>query len=78
MSAAKLLELAQAEGILLTLDDGRLTWEAGHEPPDELLEEIRSHRLEIIEALRITNDASQRAWDWLARAGRLRPGGLSS
>ncbi len=71
MSAAKLLEQAQAEGVLLMLNDGRLTWEADHEPPGELLEEIRSHRLEIIEALSAANDSPQRAWDWLARVARL-------
>lgn len=48
MSAAELLELAEAEGVLLVLDDGRLTWEADHKPPGELLEEIRSHKAEII------------------------------
>ena len=56
MSAAALLEQAQAAGVLLLLDDGHLTWEADHEPPGELLEEIRTHRLEIIEALSEAND----------------------
>ena len=67
MSAAELLEQAEAEGVLLVLDDGRLTWEADHEPPGELLEEIRTHRLEIIEALSEANDPSQPDMEWLAR-----------
>lgn len=71
MSAAELLEQAQAEGVLLVLADGRLTWEADHEPPSELLEEIRAHRLEIIETLRGACDPSPRAWDWLACVARL-------
>ena len=71
MSAAELLELAQAEGVLLLLDDGRLTWEADHEPPGELLEEIRSHRLEIIEALSAANDPPQQAMEWLVRLAAL-------
>lgn len=71
MSAVELLEQAQAEGVLLVLDDGHLTWEADHEPPGYLLEEIRTHRLEIIEALSVVNAPSQHALDWLARVARL-------
>ncbi len=67
MSTVELLEQARAEGVLLVLDDGRLTWEADHEPPVELLEEIRTHRLEIIEALSEANDPSQPDMEWLAR-----------
>ncbi len=66
MSTVELLEQARAEGVLLVLDDGRLTWEADHEPPGELLEEIRTHRLEIIEVLSAANDPSQQAMEWLA------------
>ncbi|WP_410922044.1 hypothetical protein [Pseudomonas aeruginosa] len=62
MSVAELLELAQAEGVSLALEDGRLIWEADREPPEELLEEIRSCRLGIIEEL---------ARDWLGRVARL-------
>jgi len=66
MSAAALLEQAQAAGVLLLLDDGHLTWEADHEPPGELLEEIRTHRLEIIEALSEVNDPLAKTVEWLA------------
>ena len=71
MSAAELLEQAEAAGVLLLLDDGHLTWEADHEPPSELLGEIRAHRLEIIEALSLVHEPPQRARDWLARVARL-------
>ncbi|MFR0693457.1 hypothetical protein ACLUTX_28965 [Enterobacterales bacterium AE_CKDN230030158-1A_HGKHYDSX7] len=62
MSVAELLERAQAEGVSLALEDGRLIWEADREPPGELLEEIRSCRLGIIEEL---------ARDWLSRVAHL-------
>lgn len=71
MSTVELLELAQAEGVLLVLDDGRLTWEADHEPSGELLEEIRTHRLEIIEVLSVANDPPPQALEWLARLAAL-------
>lgn len=71
MSAAELLEHAQAEGVALVLVEGRLTWEADHEPPSELLEQIRSHRLEIIEALSAVNDPTPQAAKWLARLAGL-------
>ncbi len=71
MSAAELLEHAQAEGVALALVEGRLTWEANHEPPAELLEEIRSHRMEIIEALSAVNDPTPQAANWLARLAGL-------
>ncbi|MBB2493507.1 hypothetical protein [Aquipseudomonas ullengensis] len=63
MSTIELLGHVLAEGILLVLEDGHLTWEADHAPSCELLEEIRAHRLEIIEALSETNDPMK----WLAR-----------
>lgn len=71
MSAAEILEKAQAEGVLLALLGDRLTWEADHQPPTELLEEIRSHRLEIIEVLSAANDTPPHAWEWLARVADL-------
>lgn len=71
MSAAQLLELAQAEGIQLVLEDGRLTWEADHEPPGELLQEIRTHRLEIIKALHEASDSPPQAMEWLEKLAGL-------
>lgn len=71
MSAAELLEQAHAEGVLLVLADGRLTWKADHQPPIELLTEIKEHRLEIIEALSAVNDPQQQAMEWLARLAAL-------
>lgn len=71
MNAAELLEQARAEGVLLVLNNGRLTWEADHEPRGELLEDIRTHRLEIIELLSTANDPSQQAMKWLEKLAGL-------
>jgi len=71
MNAAELLEQARAEGVLLVLDNRRLVWEADHEPPGELLEDIRTHRLEIIEVLSTANDPSQQAMEWLEKLAAL-------
>lgn len=71
MSVDELLKKAQAEGILLMLTDGRLTWEAGHEPPSELLKEMHARRLEIIAVLSEAYQSATRAKDWLARVARL-------
>ncbi|AJE20326.1 hypothetical protein [Azotobacter chroococcum] len=57
MTAAELLGMAQAEGVVLALSGGRLTWKADHQPPAELLAGIKAHRLEIVAALRVANDA---------------------
>lgn len=71
MSAAEILEKAQAEGVLLALLGDRLTWEADHLPPAELLEAIRSHRREIIEALSAAKSYPSHAWEWLAHVANL-------
>lgn len=65
MSAVELLEQAKAEGILLVLDGERLSWEANHQPPAELLAEIKAHRLEIIARLKVANESPE-ALAWLA------------
>lgn len=70
MNAAEVLEMAKAEGVSLSLDGERLTWAADHQPPAELLAEIKAHRLEIIEALSPAND-SPAALAWLGRVARL-------
>jgi hypothetical protein len=57
VTAAELLGMAQAEGVVLALSGGRLTWEADHQPPAELMAGIKAHRLEIVAALRAANDA---------------------
>lgn len=77
MSAAEVLNMAQAEGVTLVLEGERLTWRANHQPPCELLAEIKAHRLEIIEALSTADDPSARARSkeeadrWLARVADL-------
>lgn len=58
MNAAELLIMAAAEGVQLALDGERLTWNADHQPPAELLVEIKAHRQTIIAALIAANDLS--------------------
>ncbi|UVE16815.1 hypothetical protein NVV93_14595 [Pseudomonas sp. LS44] len=70
MSAAEVLEIAEAEGVSLVLEGDRLTWKADHQPPADLLAEIKAHRLEIIEALTPANDSPE-ALAWLGRVARL-------
>ena len=71
MSAAELLSCASAEGVALILEGGRLTWTADHQPPIDLLTNIKAHRLEIIAALGATNDSTAEAKAWLARVACL-------
>ena len=71
MSAAELLKHAQAKGVLLALVQGRLTWEADHQPPADLLAELVAHKAEIIEALNGVNDPPAEAMEWLAGVARL-------
>lgn len=67
MSAAELLSRASAEGVVLVLEGGRLTWTADHQPPIDLLTSIKAYRLEIIAAL----DSTAEAQAWLASVARL-------
>ncbi|WP_038980119.1 hypothetical protein [Pseudomonas lini] len=71
MSAAELLSRASAEGVELLLQGDRLTWAADHQPPDDLLTNIKAHRLEIIAALGAANDSTAEAQAWLARVACL-------
>lgn len=71
MSAAELLAQTQAEGVLLILLGDRLTWEADHQPPTALLEEICSHRREIIDTLSAAINQPPHAWEWLAHVAGL-------
>ena len=59
MSAVQLLTIAAKEGVRLVLNGDRLTWEADHQPPADLLASIKAHKLELIEALRAANDPAQ-------------------
>ncbi|MDD2106814.1 hypothetical protein [Pseudomonas asiatica] len=58
MSTVELLHKAKAEGVALVLTGERLTWHADHQPDVELLEQIKTQRLEVIEALRSAKQAS--------------------
>ncbi len=71
MSAVELLNRAKAEGVLLLLVDGRLTWEADREPPADLLAHLTAHKPEIIEALSAASNPPPQAWAWLARLASL-------
>ncbi len=71
MSAAELLERAQADGVFLVLVEGRLTWEADHQPPADLLAALIAHKVEIIEALSAANDPPAEAVEWLANVACL-------
>jgi hypothetical protein len=59
LSAAELLTIAAKEGVRLVLNGDRLTWEADHQPPADLLASIKAHKLELIEALSSANDPEQ-------------------
>ena len=59
MSAAELLTIAAKEGVRLVLNGDRLTWEADHQPPADLLASIKAHKLELIEALSAANDPAK-------------------
>jgi hypothetical protein len=51
MSAAEVLSWAKCEGVALALNGERLTWKAEHQPPSDLLDSIKTHRLEIVAIL---------------------------
>lgn len=56
MTATELLGMARASGVALVLAGDRLSWEADHQPPAELLAELAAHKVEIIAALCAAND----------------------
>ncbi|MGY8830824.1 MAG: hypothetical protein ACKVIS_15005 [Pseudomonadales bacterium] len=56
MNAAEVLTMAKAEGVTLVLVGDRLTWKADHQPPDDLLSTIKTHKRELIEVLGAAND----------------------
>ena len=73
MSAAAILEWAAAEGVRLVAQDDRITWQADHMPPADLLVRLKEHRQAIIVALaerrsRYRNAVAKAAgvpWHWL-------------
>ncbi|PWK32568.1 hypothetical protein [Pseudomonas sp. OV226] len=62
MGAHDLIKQAKAEGVVLVLAEGRLTWESDHQPSAVLLESVRANRLAIIEHL---------SRPWLVRLAQL-------
>ena len=71
MSTVELLEQAQAEGVLLMLIDGRLTWEADRELPADLLADLVAQRGAVVAVLAATNNPPAKAWAWLAQLASL-------
>ena len=74
MSAAAVLEWATAEGVRLVAREGRITWQADHQPPPALLERLREHRQSVLDALARQHHQYRAAvaqeagvpWEWLA------------
>ena len=60
MNTAKVIEEANAAGIILVLNGDRLSWSASRQPPPELLAQLRETKEQIIEHLR------QQQYNWLA------------
>ncbi len=56
MSAAEAVRIARAAGIELTLDGNGLLIDAASEPSSSIMEELRRHKLEIVELLRSDRD----------------------
>lgn len=56
MNAAALLKMVKAEGVTLVLVGNRLTWEADHQPPADLLSTVKEYRQEVIIALSTVGD----------------------
>lgn len=71
MSAVELLKQAQTAGVLLMLVNGRLTWEADHEPSAEFLAELVAKKSEVIAVLETTNNPPIKAWAWLSQLATL-------
>jgi hypothetical protein len=60
VSALALIDAARAEGLTLGVEGGNLIVEVDHDPPDELLAQLREHKAAIIVELRGGDP------DWLA------------
>jgi hypothetical protein len=58
MTPAHLIEHARQSGVVLALNDDRLTWSASQQPPPDLLALLRDNKPAVIEHLR----QQQRAW----------------
>lgn len=77
MSAAEVLSWAQCEGVALALNGERLTWKAEHQPPSDLLDSIKLHRVEIVAILSAANAAPRLSlmtpeqFGWLSRVATL-------
>lgn len=59
MTAFEVLAMATLDGVVLRMSGERLEWSADHELAPELLDELKLHKLEIVEALR---GVTQQRW----------------
>jgi hypothetical protein len=72
MSASEVLSMAAAEGVTLMLVGDRLTWRSDHQPPADLLNILKAHRLELIAELS-ANDRQERRRHWSISVPGCRP-----
>jgi hypothetical protein len=63
MTAVEVLHWAAQDGLALEWGGAFLNWSADHQPPPQLMVEIKSHRLAIIELLWLADVASLLACD---------------
>jgi hypothetical protein len=59
-AAAKVLEVARAAGVTVTVDGGDLAWTANDEPPRVVLDLLRAHKPEVLAFLAGESGASKR------------------
>ncbi|AXM97793.1 hypothetical protein ACU5P1_03440 [Pseudomonas plecoglossicida] len=52
MTTTEVLNMAVGDGVVLKLDGINLIWSADHQPPNELLSELKAHKPAIVQALR--------------------------
>jgi hypothetical protein len=69
MNAVEVVMMARTAGIELTIDGDSLQLSAASEPPLSVIEELRRHKLEIVELLR-----SNRERQYVGVIARLRSG----
>lgn len=73
MSAAEVLNMARAEGVTLVLIGDRLTWKSDHQPPVDLMERIKAHKLELIKELSAANDPHDQPQHFIQTAATASP-----
>ena len=77
MSAAAVMQRAAAAGVRLTLVDGKVKALGGREAVNQLLEELRGCKAEIVAALEAVNTPAPLTTASVRSIGTIRPAGLS-